>query len=318
MPLTLDRILFPTDFSASAEGAYRHAAWLADRFGAELHVLHVVEDPAAPERPWPDAPEADHGRISLADVCQDLGLPGPPPAGDGDPDAPVDVVRTEVAGRKPPEAILDYARDEGVGLIVMGTSGRRGWRRGALGSVAEAVTRRATCPVLTVRPLGAPGQGEWPPRRMLLAVDDVADGDVPTAAQWAARLAVAYGAPLDVVHVTPPTLALSGPLISAGDRVRAREALLALVERLRSEVPGELPVSLVVRTGAAADKIRAVAGDVRTHLLVVGTSGRGGLGRAVLGSVAEDLVRTAPCPVLVARDVLAAPASGAAGPPEPS
>ena len=203
---------------------------------------------------------------------------------------------------------FDYVFDEEIGLVVMGTQGLRGWRRGVLGSVAEAVARRAMCPVLTVRPLDAPGAGEWPPRRVLLAIDDVSDEGVPTAAQWAARLAVVYRAPLDIIHVTSlPVVAVGGLVDPAGDRMRARGALLRLVERLRSEVRGELSVNITVQSGPPVDTIRGAAEDVRAHLLVVGTSGRSGPGRALLGSVAEELVRTAPCPVLVARDALAAP-----------
>lgn len=308
---SIQRILFPTDFSACAEGAYRHAAWLADRFGAELHVLHVVEDDSAPERDWPSASGLGHVRISLADVCEDLGLPLPPPAEDYDPYDLVEVVEAEVVGRRAPDAILEYVHDEEIDLIVLGTHGRRGWRRGVLGSVAEAITRRAPCPVLTVRPLDAPGEGEWPPHRVLLAVDALPiDGfdedDVPAAARWAAQLAVAYHAPLEIVHVTSPAvLALGGPGEAGQVRTQARHALQALADTLRRDTDSDLPVTITVRTGDPADAIRAVAEEVRTHLLVVGTHGRRGPSRALLGSVAEALVRTAPCPVLVARDALA-------------
>ena len=310
---TIQRVLFPTDFSACAEGAYRHAAWLADRFGAELHVLHVVEDPDAPERDWPEAAGTGHVRISLADVCEDLGLPLPPPAHDYDPYDLVEVVEAEVVGRKAPDAILDYVHDEEIDMVVVGTHGRRGWRRGVLGSVAEAVARRAPCPVLTVRPLDAPGDGAWPPSRVLLAVDAVPydgfdEGDAPTAARWAAGLSVAYHAPLEVVHVTSPAVAaLGGAAESERVRTRAREALETLADALRRETDSDLPVTVTVRTGDPADSVRAVAEEARTHLLVVGTHGRSGPGRALLGSVAEDLIRTAPCPVLVARDALAMP-----------
>ena len=309
---TIQRVLFPTDFSACAEGAYRHAAWLADRFGAEIHVLHVVESDDAPERDWPEAPGTGHVRISLADVCEDLGLPTPPTEDDYDPYDLVETVEAEVVGRKAPEAILDYVHDEDIDLVVMGTHGRRGWRRGVLGSVAVAVARRAPCPVLTVRPLDAPGEGAWPPSRVLLAIDAVGDGfdegDAPTAARWAAGFAAAYHAPLEVVHVTSPAVAaLGGAAESERVRSRARAALEALANTLRRETDSDLPVTVTVRTGDPADSVRAVAEEARTHLLVVGTHGRGGPGRALLGSVAEALVRTAPCPVLVARDALAAP-----------
>ena len=305
---TIQRVLFPTDFSACAEGAYRHAAWLADRFGAELHVLHAVEDELAPVRDWPEAPGTGLVQISLADVCEDLGLPLPPPTEDDDPYDVVEVVEAEIVGRKASDAILDYVRDEDIDLVVIGTHGRRGWRRGVLGSVAEAVARRASCPVLTVRPLDAPGEGEWPPSRVLLAIDvNPYETEAPSfAARWAARLAQAYDAPLDIVAVTGPGRgAMAGPAEEALERTQSREALAALADALRAETDSDLPGTVMVRTGDPAGAIRAVAEEVRTHLLVVGTHGRSGPGRALLGSVAEALVRTAPCPVLVARDALA-------------
>ncbi len=314
MPLPLDRILFPTDFSACAEGAYRHAAWLADRFGAELHVLYVVEDEAAPERAWPDTPGTGHVQVSMADVSSDLGLPEQLASEAAEPDSPVEVVETEVVGRRAPDAILDYVADEEMELVVVGTHGRQGWRRGVLGSVAEAVVRRAPCPVLTVRPLDAPGEGEWPPRRVLLAADAIptgADEPVPITAQWAARLAVAYGARLDIVHVTTPVrVGVGRPSDAAQVRSREHQALLTLADQLRAEADADLEIDVTVRSGDPATAVRTAAEEARTHLLVVGTSARRGAGRALLGSVAETLIRTAPCPVLVARDALAVPDAG--------
>lgn len=309
----IQRVLFPTDFSACAEGAYRHAAWLADRFDAELHVLHVVESDDAPERDWPETPGTGHAQITLADVSEDLGLPRPP--SDDDAVGVVEVVEAEVVGRRAPEAILDYVHDEEVDLVVIGTHGRRGWRRGVLGSVAEAVARRAPCPVLTVRPLDAPGEGEWPPSRVLLALDDPGDGGAPpTAARWAAGLAAAYHARLELVHVSDPAVAaLGGEAEAERERSRARVGLEALAGALGRDAAG-LPVAVEVRTGDPAATVRAVAEEVRTHLLVVGTHGRSGPGRALLGSVAEALVRTAPCPVLVVRDALAPDARRGAAP----
>ena len=307
---TIQRVLFPTDFSTCAEGAYRHAAWLADRFGAELHVLHVVEDESAPERDWPEAEGTGHVRISLADVCQDLGLPLPPPSHEYDPYDLIEVVEAEVVGRKAPDAILDYAHDEEIDLVVIGTHGRRGWRRGVLGSVAETVTRRAPCPVLTVRPLDAPGEGDWPPRRVLLAADiDPYQAAVPSvSARWAAQLARVYHAPLHIVAVTHQGRgAMSSTDGAAEERDQMRTALRTLADALRDDAEADLEVTVTVRTGRTADAICATAEEVRTHLLVVGTHGRDGVDRALLGSVAEALVRTAPCPVLVARDGVAAP-----------
>ncbi|MEM1116391.1 MAG: universal stress protein, partial [Bacteroidota bacterium] len=296
--------LFPTDFSACAERAYRHAAYLADRFGAELHVLHVVEDAAAPERQWPHSPAGARAEITLGDVCDDLGLPRPAENADVDPVDLIAVTETEVTGRKAAHAILDVAYDEEADLIVMGTHGRTGWRRGLLGSVAEAVTRRAPCPVLTVRPEAA-ADGPWPPQRVLLALDvNALLDEVPASAQWAAGLAEAYRAPLDLVHVTEP----SAPGIDSASRAAearslARTTLLALATELVAQRP-RLRIHAIVRTGEPDEAIREVVAETGPHLLVVGTRGRRGAERVVLGSVAEAVVRTATCPVLVVRDAL--------------
>ncbi|WP_412069947.1 universal stress protein [Rubrivirga sp. IMCC43871] len=290
----IETILFPTDFSACAESAYRHAAYLADRLGATLHVLHVVEDEAAPERDWPEG--TGTLMISAADIAADLGLPEPEADADG---VDVPLVETEVVGRDAATAILDLAYDEEVGLIVMGTHGRRGWRRGTLGSVAEAVSRRAPCPVLTVRPDDA--DRAWPPRRILLALaaDAVDTGTLPPAGRWAVRLAAAYGAPLDLVHVASPIAE------AIGEDETAEFVLEAMAERLRAEPAGAADVRVHVVTGDAATSLRELALRTHAHLVVVGTHARTGVGRALIGSVAEEVARTAPCPVLIVRDVLA-------------
>ena len=318
----VDRLLFPTDFSACAEGAYRHAAFLADRLGAELHVLHVVQDDAAPERAWPDAPGSGTVVVTAGDVYADLGLPEPPEPAAQISDL-VEVVETEVTAPDVAGAILDYACDEEIGLVVLGTHGRSGWQRAMMGSVAEAVLRRAPCPVLTVRPLDASGQTPWPPRHIVLAVDAEAldDGEpVPASARWAARLAGAYGARLEIAHGAGlGVVALAGEAAAAQDRARLRELLLALGETLRTETRAPLRVGVTVRTGDPASVVMAVADAIGAHLIAAGTHARRGVGRVVAGSVAEDIVRRARCPVLVVRDALtpagahAAEAAGEAG-----
>ena len=299
--LDVQRILFPTDFSTCAEGAYRHAALLAYHIGAELHLLHVAEADDPPLA-WPDAADTDF-RITVEDILADLGFP--PAGGASDLDL-TEVVAEEVEGRRPAEAIVEYARDEEIDLVVMGTHGRSGWRRGVLGSVAETVVRQAPCPVLTVRPRSAYASGEapWPPRRVLLAVDapDLEGAAPSLAAHWATRLAHAYRAPLDIVHVVrPPAVSLADPRAGARARTRVRNALLALADVLCTESEAPLSVQVTVRSGEPIRVIEAVARENDTHLLVVGSHGRRGPRRALLGSVAEALLRSAPCPTLVVR-----------------
>lgn len=119
-------ILFPTDFSHASEAAGRIARAMALEAGARLHVLHVV----------PPVTDPSTFREQVARAAQGLseGL------------RVETALRTGLAGR----AIVDYAREKGIGLIVLGTHGRTGWSHAILGSVAETVVRLAPCPVLTV------------------------------------------------------------------------------------------------------------------------------------------------------------------------
>ncbi|MXY26186.1 MAG: universal stress protein [Acidobacteria bacterium] len=141
--MKLDRILVPTDFSETAQHALDYARDLAQTFGAEVHLLHVVPDPVA--QGW--AGEAtgmvipDLLRTWEADSdqrLQDIAIEG------------VTIERVTAVGHDFVE-ILKYASGNGIDLIVMGTHGRGAVKHMLLGSVAEKVVRKAPCPVLTVR-----------------------------------------------------------------------------------------------------------------------------------------------------------------------
>jgi nucleotide-binding universal stress UspA family protein len=148
--IELKRILLPTDFSENSQQATIYACALAEQFGSELHVLHVVQDIVAmvPE-PGLACPaggdylrEADESaRAALAII----------------PDASWSAGRTIVRATRqgPPFVeIIRYAKDQAIDLIVLGTHGRGGLAHVLMGSVAERVVRKAPCPVLTVRPRG--------------------------------------------------------------------------------------------------------------------------------------------------------------------
>jgi nucleotide-binding universal stress UspA family protein len=119
-------ILLATDFSEPSRAAARVAVDYARRFGARLHLLHVV---------WPATDPTP--RPALERLAEDLGREVP-------------VVTAVVAGLPVAEEIVRYARTHGIDLIVVGTHGRTGPSRLLLGSVAERVVRTAPCPVLAV------------------------------------------------------------------------------------------------------------------------------------------------------------------------
>jgi nucleotide-binding universal stress UspA family protein len=144
--IKLEKILTPTDFSDPSQQALTYACELAKRFGAELHLLHVVQPPttiAVYGTALPD--EILHPEPAAQKELEKLEVP--------DADQIREVVR-EVRNGPTFVEIVRYAKAVDVDLIVMGTHGRGGIVHALLGSVAEKVVRKAPCPVLTVRDKG--------------------------------------------------------------------------------------------------------------------------------------------------------------------
>jgi nucleotide-binding universal stress UspA family protein len=146
--IQLRRILVPTDFSQYSQCALDYASAFAERFGSELHLLHVVNDyyPMTPDAGLILA-DADHYRRAVVSAAgqeiQQLPAPGM--------HSTINVVRKVSVGQ-PFVEIIRYAREHEVDLIVIGSHGRSGLSHVLMGSVAERVVRKAGCPVLTVRP----------------------------------------------------------------------------------------------------------------------------------------------------------------------
>lgn len=146
--LEIKRILVPTDFSPQAQEALHYACSLAEKFQAEMHILHVVQDliPLVGEPGAIIPPTGDYFREIRAGAERALqSLPTP------DCDKVRNVVRILRDG-PPFLEIIRYAKEAGTDLIVMGTHGRSGLAHVLLGSVTEKIIRKAPCAVLTVRP----------------------------------------------------------------------------------------------------------------------------------------------------------------------
>jgi universal stress protein A len=138
-------ILAPTDFSEYSQQAIQYARELAQKFGATLMLLHVVELPPYPIEGLPPSHLAgtlleDLEQQATSDLAQVLAK-----------EAEVKVVRRVVMGI-PYRKIVEIAEAEKVDLIIMATHGRTGFSHLFMGSVAERVVRTAPCPVLTIRP----------------------------------------------------------------------------------------------------------------------------------------------------------------------
>ena len=142
-----NRILVPTDFSEPSEAALEYARAVATRFGASLHLLHVVDDPyRAAYATEAYIPEVEGLRDELiADAIGKL------KERLRSPDVGSLHATTHAVIGIPAWSIVEYAGMHDIDLIVMGTHGRAGMSHLLMGSVAEQVVRTALCPVLTVR-----------------------------------------------------------------------------------------------------------------------------------------------------------------------
>ncbi len=301
----ITRILVPTDFSTTSDEALAYARRLAELFDASLHLVHAFEDPftaaafaAELYTPLPIFMR-DQGVLD-AEARLDERLP----AEDRRRYRGTAEVITGSAAR----AIVGYAGTVGADLLVMGTHGRGGMAHLLLGSVAEQVVRTCPCPVLTIRTAAA-----GPVQRILVPTDfsETADAALADAYLLADRL----GASVRLLHV------LDDPFLAEG---LAAEAYIAEAPTMRTalleDAKGRLahraaqhrragagagrngvPVSTEVLFGNGARTIAEYAAQRNTDLIVMGTHGRSGLAHLLIGSVAERLIRTAPCPVLTVR-----------------
>ncbi len=301
-------ILFPTDFSEHAAAAWPHATGLARSSGAVLHVLHVVGPP--PVAASPDGSALVPGNLvddllarartaldAQAKLARDLGVE----------------TRTHATLGAASSEIVAYAREQGIGLIVMATTGRTGLAHVFLGSVAERVVRQAPCAVLTVRHArpaepAAPTAAALPQlRRILVPLDGspLAEAALPGILALAKR----HGAELVLLRVAHAP-ALPGPSLVDAQVSVVQEAEAYLAEVLRRLAAEGVPASSAVRYGGTPEEILDDIRVRRPDLVAMSTHGRTGLTHLLLGSVAEQVLRASPVPVLLfpARALRAAPA----------
>ncbi|MDX1530586.1 MAG: universal stress protein [Rhodothermales bacterium] len=272
-------ILCPTAYGPLAEPALRHAAFLAERHDAALHVLHVLEDGN------PSARALEMARDHLSSFLQSF---------------EIEAVEAVLASQDVAPAIADYADRHAVDLVVMGTHGRSGVRRLLLGSVAEALFRIAPCPLVALRERGtAFPRGPLDGVLVPLDLSEHSRRVLPLAKEFAA----AYGATLHVLHVVadlnvPFYGAVESPLAEAFPEIRVRAR--SEMERALAAAPGpDVPTEVHFAHGDATDTIVEWAEAHGVDLIALTRTGWRGVTGLLVGSVANGIVRGAPCPILV-------------------
>ena len=286
------RILVPLDGTPEAEAALAPARTLAIALSAEVVLISVVPT-GGPSLKALESPDLRQAHDYLAGVAPRVGLT-----------QAEDQVAVVVSEGSPAETIVAEAKAREADVIVMATHGRRGLERLVMGSVAERVLSTSPVPIVLIRP-GAPRM-----QRLKLIVVPV-DGSpeslvgVGSAAQLA-RAAHAAIVLLRVVEPLPlwlydPTLGLNtGPLIDPRWDEGRRESAERDVRNLAASLANSgLEVGGEAVLGEVASEIAEYADQQAADLIVMATHARSGPARALLGSVADEVVRRARQPVLL-------------------
>jgi nucleotide-binding universal stress UspA family protein len=301
------QILVPLDGSPFSEHALPAALDLARQTGARLHLVHVHEVAAAQVYPdglpvfderWDGALRAQEEEYlrSLAHRCMETaGI------------SPV----SELLEGAVSTAIATYAAEMGVDRIIMTTHGRGGISRAWVGSVADALVRKAAVPILLIRPKehGVDWSRGLETRHVLIPLDGSAMGEGILDA--ALEIGMAQGARFTLLRVVlpvpfAPTRALGGPTFSAEGMERARQNADEYLQRVAGQLRergATVSAETLVHTAPALG-ILDYAATAAVDLIAMATHGRGGWSRVALGSVADKVMRGTMMPVLLYRPTI--------------
>jgi len=295
-------IMVPLDGSSFGEHALPLARSIARRTGATVQLAHVsvpfqplVMDAIPPYDKAFQTQDRARERAYLDGLAQRIGA-------DGTINVSVSVLDGAVA-----DALLTQASATKVDLVVMATHGRGALSRFWLGSVTDRLVRRATVPVLLVRPLEeTPDLAQEPVlRHVLVPLDGSA------LAEQVLAHAIALGTSMDaeytLVQALEPVAGEYGTELYAADlgesgfadiRTAAQSYLEHVAARLRVE---SLPVRTAVVVGPPARTILEYAHSQAVDLIAMAAHGRSGLATMLVGGVADKVLRGASVPVLVYR-----------------
>lgn len=290
----MKKILVPLDGSPLAESVLPYVAELARCMGAKVELLIAVSDVAlwdanATVIAWEREEELALGYVE----SQREGL-----ASNG-VKATSNIVRGD-----PARAIVAAAAQDGSELIALSTHGRSGISRWLFGSVAGRVLEESEAPLLIVRPPEKDHAG-GPIRKILVPLDGS-----PLAESVLAQvepLAKDCGSTIVVMQAVPPLTAYPGveayTLTAVGEvlddmQTQSQGYLAGIVKRLKAK---GISAEAVSATSMPTEAILTAADEAGADLIAIATHGRSGFGRAVMGSVADSVIRRSHLPCLVIR-----------------
>jgi nucleotide-binding universal stress UspA family protein len=274
-------VLLATDFSTPALLAAQTAATFARAFESRVTLLNVRE---------PGGTDDIALRLEALQLLREERFGHLP-----------NVEFAVVEGSHAERAIADHVRDHAVDLVVAGRHGQQNLQDRLLGTTTERLVRHAPTSVLVVHPaLREP----LVLLKHVLVGTDFSEASLP-AVTSAGRIARSLDAWVTLMHVydlLPSTMELLEAPYRQGEEHTLAAAMTRKLESIRASQLEGVPSEVVLeRNKNAVAGLCDFADNRKVDLMVMGTHGRTGLSRFLLGSVAERVVRFAPCSVLVVR-----------------
>ena len=283
------RFLVPTDGSDPATAAFEHTLDIASERDATVHLLHVADT---------NQPSLTRLGTDVVDVLEEEGESLVSEGVALAEERGVSVV-TDVVQGDPRPTIIDYVSADEFEFIAMGAHGRRGLGEYVLGSVTDHVVNRSPVPVMTVR--AADGVTPTYPYTDVLVPTD-GSNHATAALKLAATAAERTGATLHLLSIVDEL-----PEVGDTESAQLSEQLEENVQSVLDEAAatatqaGVDDVTTTIVTGSMPQEVTRYADEKEIDLVVMGTHGRTGLDRHLLGSFTERVIRTSPVPVLTTR-----------------
>jgi nucleotide-binding universal stress UspA family protein len=286
----LEKLLLPTNGSEFSEGAIREAINISKACSSKLYAMSVVETNPEYEALAPNLVE----KAELA-IKEHLDSVRSRASKEG-----VDCETIVRRAEDPYQPIVEEASQRGVGMIVMGRRGRKGLKRLMMGSQTAKVIGHAACNVLVV-----PREATTEFKRILTATDgskysEKAAAEAIGIAKRSGALLIAVSvvtsemiSPFDIVHSE-----MQKDLIAGKELKAAEENIKNIKEAAEKE---GIRIEGIILAGKPYEAILETAKEKLVDLIVVGSHGRTGIEKLIMGSVTERVIVLSPCPVLVVK-----------------
>jgi nucleotide-binding universal stress UspA family protein len=289
---TPQKILIATDDSEASEKAADFGIETLRFEGAKIYAVYVIDTGSYGSVP------VDEKKLKRIEHLEEIGHKATSYVEKKAKDSGMEVESVVLQGN-PAEEIVDFAEEQRVDMIVVGSLGKSGIKRFMLGSVSEKVVRRAKIPVLVVREY----KEEKPYKQILIAAD--CSKGTEKAVDFGIEIAKLNGAKVYAVHVIDP---IFNDLMEEAWAEEAykqfkkigREAVSYVEEKAKD---AGVKVESAVLEGNPAEKIVDFAEEQKVDMIVVGSLGKSGYEQFAIGSVSAKVLRNAKVPVLIVHDI---------------